>query len=98
MRRFVIASHNLLARGLKDTLKFLTTRNDIIEISAYVEEMDLEKQIQEVFEAFLPEDEVIIMTDMLGGSVNQSLCPYMNDHRHLIYVNEYECNDIQDDE
>ena len=25
-----------------------------------------------------------MMTDMLGGSVNQQFCPYVNDHRHLI--------------
>ena len=25
-----------------------------------------------------------MMTDMLGGRVNQQFCPYVNDHRHLI--------------
>lgn len=84
MRRFVIASHHLLAHGLKDTLEFLTSKKDIIEINAYVDEADLKEQIKEVFEVFSRDDEVVMMTDMLGGSVNQSFYPYMNDFRHLI--------------
>lgn len=84
MRRFVIASHHLLAHGLKDTLNFLTSRNDIIDISAYMDDSDLTEQIEKVFASFSPEDEVVIMTDMLGGSVNQQFCPYVSEHRHLI--------------
>lgn len=135
MRRFVIASHSRMARGLKDTLEFLTSRRDIIDINAYVDERDLEEQIRQVFDGFDPEDEVVIMTDMLGGSVNQKFCPLMGERRHLIcginlpcalslvlqpedtpltagavraiveesqnhliYVNEYETGENQDDE
>ncbi len=135
MRRFVIASHSRMARGLKDTLQFLTSRTDLIDINAYVDESDLEEQIRRVFDGFDPEDEVVIMTDMLGGSVNQKFCPLMGEHchlicginlpcalslvlqpedvpltgeairaiveesrSHLIYVNEYETGENQDDE
>ena len=34
MRRYIIASHHLLAHGLKDTLNFLTSMDGIIDISA----------------------------------------------------------------
>ncbi len=135
MRRFVIASHHRMASGLKDTLQFLTSRADIVDISAYVDESDLEEQIHRVFAGFGPQDEVVIMTDMLGGSVNQKFCPYMSgrchlicginlpcaislvlqpedvpltgetirsvveeSRTHLIYVNEYETGENQDDE
>ncbi|PST32850.1 PTS sugar transporter subunit IIA [Enterocloster lavalensis] len=135
MRRFVIASHHRMARGLKETLEFLTSRPDIVDISAYVDERDLDGQIREAFAGFGPEDEVVIMTDMLGGSVNQKFCQYMSDRchlicgvnlpcalslvlqpedvpltreavrsvveeakNHLIYVNEYETGENQDDE
>ena len=84
MRRFVIGSHHLLAHGLRDTLEFLTCKENIIDISAYVDDTDAEEQIAQVFASIAPEDEVIIMTDMLGGSVNQKFCPYMTEHRHLI--------------
>ncbi len=84
MRRFVTASHHLLARGLKDTLTFLTSKENIMDISAYLDDTNLEDQIRELFASFDEEDEVVIMTDMLGGSVNQLFCPYMGEHRHLI--------------
>ena len=84
MRRYIIASHHLLANGLKDTLNFLTSMDGIIDISAYMDDTDLPTQIKELFDSFEPEDEVVMMTDMLGGSVNQQFCPYVNDHRHLI--------------
>jgi len=84
MRRFVIASHHLLAHGLKDTLAFLTSKENIFDISAYMDDTDLEDQIRELFASFDEEDEVVVMTDMLGGSVNQQFCPYMGEHCHLI--------------
>lgn len=84
MRRYVIASHHRLAQGLKDTLEFLTACRDIRDINAYVDDRELDDQIREVFSSFDPEDEVIIMTDMLGGSVNQHFCPYMSERCHLI--------------
>lgn len=85
MRRFITASHHYLAYGLKDTLQFLTARDDIIDISAYVDEdVELTEQIQKVFSQFGAEDEVVIMTDMLGGSVNQKFVPYISERVHLI--------------
>ena len=91
MRRYVIASHHRLAKGLKDTLEFLTARRDIRDINAYVDDQDLDEQIQSVFSSFSPEDEVIIMTDMLGGSVNQHFCPYMSEKCHLICGTSLPC-------
>ena len=55
-----------------------------MDISAYVDERDLDGQIREALAGFGPEDEVVIMTDMLGGSVNQKFCQYMSDRCHLI--------------
>ena len=111
MRRYIIASHHLLANGLKDTLNFLTSMDGIIDISAYMDDTDLPTQIKELFDSFDPEDEVVMMTDMLGGSVNQQFCPYVNDltaetirtiveesRSHLIYVNEYNDGANEDDE
>ena len=49
MRRYIIASHHLLAHGLKDTLNFLTSMDGIIDISAYMDDTDLPTQIKELF-------------------------------------------------
>lgn len=84
MRRYIIASHHLLAHGLKDTLQFLTSKEGIIDISAYMDDSNLEEQIQKIFASFSGEDEVVVMTDMLGGSVNQLFCSYIRENCHLI--------------
>lgn len=87
MRRFIFASHHYLAYGLKDTVDFLTNKaKKIYDINAYVEDTgkDLEIIIQELFDTFDQDDEVIILTDLMGGSVYQKFYPYMNDHVHVI--------------
>jgi mannose/fructose-specific phosphotransferase system component IIA len=84
MRRFIIASHERFASGLKSTLAFLSGREDIVALSAYVDDIPLEQSIKEAFAGFGKDDEVVILTDMLQGSVNQKLHPYINDHVHLI--------------
>ena len=48
MRRFVIGSHHLLAHGLRDTLEFLTSKDNITDISAYMDDSDVEEQIARV--------------------------------------------------
>lgn len=90
MRRFIFASHHKLATGLKDTVQFLTNYSDsakqIYDISAYVNDGDKTVQdiVGELFTSFDKEDEVIVLTDMLGGSVNQSFYPYLNKNVHVI--------------
>ena len=74
MRRFIFASHHYLAYGLKDTVDFLTNKaKTIYDINAYAEdkEQNLESRVKELFDTFDPQDEVIVLTDLLGGSVYQ---------------------------
>ncbi len=87
MRRFVFASHHYMAHGLKDTVDFLTNQaKKIYDINAYVEEekKDIDVVVKELFASFDPDDEVIVLTDLMGGSVYQKFFPYMNDHVHVI--------------
>ena len=84
MRRFVIASHQEFALGLRKTVEFLSGKENIYAISAYVDNTPLEKSIKDVFSEFDKDDEVVILTDMLQGSVNQKFYPYISEHVHLI--------------
>jgi len=77
MRHVVIASHNYFARGLAD-------KTELDVICAYVDETPLVSQVDELFSAFSPDDEVLILTDILQGSVNQAFAPYINDHVFLV--------------
>lgn len=77
MRHVVLASHHRFAQGLADTLEFLGAKCDFHVICAYVDGQPLEPQIAAVFDRFAPEDEVLVLTDILSGSVNQKFMPYV---------------------
>lgn len=87
MRRFIFASHHKLAYGLKDTVDFLTNgMKQIYDINAYVDdnEPDLEMIVKELFDTFESDDEVIVLADLMGGSVYQKFYPYMSDKVHVV--------------
>ena len=85
-RHIVIASHSTLAKGMTEALKLFEGNDlEITTLSAYVDNKPIENQIKEIMEGFPEDDEVVIMTDLLGGSVNQKFFPYvMRPHTHLI--------------
>lgn len=85
MRKIVIATHEKMAFGTKCTLDFITNNSySIYEISAYTDDTKIEDRIADLLESFSDEDEVVILTDMLSGSVNQAMIPYRSDHVFLI--------------
>ncbi len=85
-RHIVIASHSTLAQGMANALKFFEGDNLKLNVlSAYVDNKPIEGQIEEIFDQFDKDDEVIVLTDLLGGSVNQKFFPYISrPHTHLI--------------
>lgn len=86
MRKFIIATHRTLAKGLADSLDFFSNKgNEIIAINVYVDNNNFPtEKVDSLFKTFTNEDEVIIMTDILSGSVTQRMASYMNDKVFLI--------------
>ena len=87
MRRFIFASHHKLAYGLKDTVDFLTgSTKAIYDINAYLDDetKDIDTVVAELFASFDDEDEVVVLVDMMGGSVYQKFYSYMSDKVHVI--------------
>lgn len=87
MRRFIFASHHKLAYGLKDTVDFLTgATKTIYDINAYLDDetKDIDTVVAKLFASFDDEDEVVVLVDMMGGSVYQKFYPYMSDKVHVI--------------
>lgn len=81
MKKFIIVSHKQFSQGLKDTLDFFTNMgNQIQAISAYEdgENQFPENELKQAIEAAGEGNQVIILTDMLGGSVNQHAVSYMS--------------------
>lgn len=72
MQRLVLASHGYLAKGMKNSAQIIVGKaTEIYTICAYVEEgVTLESQINELFDSFGENDEIVVVTDIFGGSVN----------------------------
>lgn len=79
MRKIILASHHLMADGLKDTIQYVMPQLDQIEtICAYMDNQPVEKQFKDALGNINEQDEYLIFTDMLGGSVNQEAIKYLS--------------------
>ena len=78
MRRILIATHEKYAEGIKAAAELILGPHPEIEtICAFTEDIALDRQLEIYFKHCNAEDEVIILTDVYGGSVNQAC---MNSH------------------
>ena len=71
MRDIVLMSHGPMASGIKNTVELITgTHENLISYDAYVDgHNDVKKFISDLLEKHV-KDEIILVTDVLGGSVN----------------------------
>lgn len=71
MRYIVLMSHGRMASGIKNTVELITgTHENLISYDAYVDgHNDVKKFISDLLEKHV-KDEIILVTDVLGGSVN----------------------------
>ena len=75
MRKFLIATHGTFSAGAKSSLAMIigSTENLFI-IQAYVDgNKDIEEEVQTITSRVGVEDELIVFTDILGGSVTNQL-------------------------
>lgn len=84
MRHVIIASHHRFAEGLADTLEFIGGVENMRAVCAYVDETPLEEQVAAAFASVAPDDEVLVLTDILQGSVNQAFAPYISGRVFLV--------------
>lgn len=74
MRKYLIASHGRLASGIKNSIEIVTGMGKSIEvIEAYIDDSDYTNQISDFVKAVEEVDQIVIFTDLYGGSVNQKV-------------------------
>ncbi|MDO4378634.1 MAG: hypothetical protein Q4C64_05725 [Erysipelotrichia bacterium] len=83
--QIIIASHSYMAEGIYDAAKMLSgSKNNVIVMKAYINSDNFETEFQQKMSE-IPENEVVIvLTDLLGGSVNQVVMRYKGTHQMQI--------------
>ena len=81
--KYVIATHGRLAEGFASAISVLSGYSDIHTVCAYLEEGDFPHNFEALLTKFGIEEEIIVFTDFLGGSVTQTISQYMNGHPNL---------------
>lgn len=86
MIKILIATHGELANGILSAGEIIVGQKDNITcLNAYSDVKNVKETIANYFHSLLPNDQVIVLTDLFGGSVNQLLMPYtQRDHIYLI--------------
>ena len=71
-RKFLIATHGAFAKGVKSALDIIAGEMDnMFLIQAYLDDSrPVEDELEDVMATVSDTDELIIFTDLLGGSVN----------------------------
>ena len=85
-RRFLIATHSTLAEGFTNALMFFAGDGiDVTYINAYIDGKAIDEKINSFFSTLNDKDELIVLTDLLAGSVNQNLYKYISrEHTHIL--------------
>ncbi|MEL4013434.1 PTS sugar transporter subunit IIA [Dryocola clanedunensis] len=90
MRHVYVASHGQFARGLVDSLSLLIgDEHGIRPVCAYGDDITTTEQLDRTLEQLIAEangEEVVVFTDLLGGSVNNCATRALMHHRNVYVV------------
>ncbi len=79
MRTFYLMTHGNMAIGIQSTIQMLLGNKKILNaLIAYVDESNINKLSEPIFEDLKRGVEVVVFTDISHGSVNQYFVPYLN--------------------
>lgn len=88
MRRFIVVSHAYMAQGIVSSLELIAGKQpNLTYHCAYVEannpyQVELIKEI----ESYPVDDEIVIFTDLFGGSVNNEIMALTNQYANIHLV------------
>jgi len=86
-RKFLIATHGTFASGVKSSLEIIIgATENLFLMQAYVEDnKSLEEEIIAILEQLGDDEELIVFSDLLGGSVTNQILRYgLRDNVHVI--------------
>lgn len=77
--RIIIATHSYMGEGIKSAVNMLSSNKNITTMSAYINSDNFEEEFEKEL-GKIQEKVVIVLTDLLGGSVNQVVMKYRGSH------------------
>lgn len=79
MLKIFLSSHGHMASGIKSSLDILIGNTDKITVfDAYVDEKNVLDVLDNFYKTVGEDDEVLLLSDLYGGSVNQVMFTYLN--------------------
>lgn len=79
MLKLFLASHGKLASGMKNSTEILLgTSSNLTIFDAYLDDKTVENALDTFYLEVTDEDQVIMLSDLYGGSVNQVMYGYLN--------------------
>ena len=79
MLKIFLSSHGHFASGIKSSLDILLGNSSMLQVfDAYLDDRSVDKVIEEFYKDVQQEDQVLLLSDLLGGSVNQAMCQYLS--------------------
>lgn len=79
--KILLGSHGRLASGIKTSIEILmgesSTRN-LTVIDAYIDSSNIDLQLKDFFDQVDEKEQVLMLSDLYGGSVNQKMYLYLN--------------------
>ena len=77
MIRSLIATHGEFAKGALSAATIIAgEKSNVTCINAYSEAKNIKQAVVEYFQSVKAGEDIIILTDLFGGSVNQAFMPY----------------------
>lgn len=86
--KIILVSHGKLALGMKDTLQLIVgPRDDVIAYEAYEDDKG-DKFIGQIKKLVSEnaDEKFIIITDVLGGSVNNEMTSLLKEHKNIYLI------------
>lgn len=79
MLKLFIASHGSIASGMKSAVNILLGKSDnVTAFDAYLDEKNLKDELEKYFKTVADADQVIMLSDLYGGSVNQTMYLFLS--------------------
>lgn len=86
MLKLFLSSHGKLATGMKNSVSLLTGSGENLTVfEAYLDQETVNDHLDAFYKTVAEDDEVILLSDLYGGSVNQQMYLYLHrPHTRLI--------------